>query len=87
MSAVSRKVTVLEKKGYVERIPAKNDRRVIYLRPTEAGTEICSKEIKKQVAMRNYLAQGMGEEKFTELLALATEAFDLKDAFFAEYEE
>lgn len=87
MSAVSRKVTALEKKGYVERIPAKNDRRVIYLRPTEAGTRICVREREKQIALRNYVARGLGEEKFIELLMMANRAFDLRDAFYAELEE
>lgn len=86
MSSVSRKVTALEKKGYVERIPAKSDRRVIFLRPTEAGAEICIREREKQIALRNYVAQGLGEDKFLEMLMLANRAFDLRDAFYAELE-
>lgn len=86
MSAVSRKVTALEKKGYVERIPARTDRRVIYLRPTEEGVAICVREREKQIALRNYVAKGLGEENFIELLMLANRAFDLRDQFYAELE-
>ncbi len=87
MSSVSRKVTALEKKGFVERIPAKTDRRVIYLRLTETGRAIYMKEREKQMALRNYIRRGLGEDQYVELMTLANRAFDLKDEFYASLEQ
>ncbi len=82
MSSVSRKVTELEKKGYVARFPSKKDRRVIFLRPTEKGMKICIEEREKQIALRDHILEGLGKEKYLELLMLANRAFDLRDDFF-----
>ena len=70
--AVSQKINVLEEKGYVERYSTKNDRRVVYVKLTEAGKKILERENERLMNSMKIIFDKMGEEdteKFIELMS------------------
>lgn len=79
MSAASKKVSILEKKGLVQRNHSKTDRRNVYITLTEKGREICEKDKAEKHAMLEEIIQRMGEEDMDRLLTLASRVFDIVD--------
>lgn len=79
VSAASKKISILEKKGYVERRPSRTDRRNIYITLTEKGKEICEKEKEKKRCFIEKLISRMGDEDMGQLLALSNRAFDIME--------
>lgn len=77
VSAASKKISILEKKGYVERRPSKTDRRNIYISLTSKGKLICQKEKEKKRLFIEQLIAQMGDEDMGQLLALSNRAFDI----------
>jgi DNA-binding MarR family transcriptional regulator len=68
--AVSQMINVLEGRGYVERITTKNDRRIVYVRLTEAGEQSLEKALQSLMKVLNEIFGKMGEEDTKTLLAL-----------------
>lgn len=79
ISAVSKKVTILEKKGLVKRIPSKTDRRNVYITLTDKGREICEREKEKKHSYLQEVICRMGREDMEQMLMLANRAFDILD--------
>lgn len=84
MSAASKKVSILEKKGLIERNPSKTDRRNVYITLTEKGKEMCAVEEAKKYALVVELISRMGVENMKQLLILANKAFDAMDEIVKE---
>lgn len=84
MSAASKKISILERKGLVKRTPSKVDRRNMYITLTELGKEICAREERKRHALVEELVKRMGEEDMKQLLILANKAFDVMDDMVKE---
>lgn len=78
-SAVSKKVTILEKKGLVTRTTSKTDRRNVYITLTDKGKEICEREKEKKHSYLQQVIRRMGEEDMAQMLRLANRAFDILD--------
>lgn len=78
-SAVSKKITILEKKGLVRRTPSKTDRRNVYITLTDKGREICEKEKEKKHSYLKEIIRRMGKEDMEQMLELANRAFDILD--------
>lgn len=87
MSAASKKVSILERKGLIERRPSKKDRRNMYIILTEKGKDICAREEAKKHAWVEELIKRMGEEDMKQLLVLANKAFDVMDEMEKEQQQ
>jgi DNA-binding MarR family transcriptional regulator len=68
--AVSQMVNVLEDRGYVERITTKNDRRIVYVRLTEAGELSLEKALQHLMKVLDEIFGKMGEKDTIKLLEL-----------------
>lgn len=68
--AVSQMVNVLEDRGYVERITTKNDRRVVYVKLTEAGELSLEKALQAVMKILTEIFGKMGEDDTKTLLEL-----------------
>lgn len=79
VSAASKKISILEKKGYIHRETSKTDRRSISLKLTEKGKEICEEEKKKKRIFIERLITEMGDENMKLLLELSNRAFDIME--------
>ncbi|MCM1157232.1 MAG: MarR family transcriptional regulator [Bacteroidales bacterium] len=77
MSAASKKVSILEKKGLVKRTPSKIDRRNVYITLTEKGRELCTKETEKKRIWLEELIERVGREDMKHLLDTANRMFDV----------
>ena len=77
MSAVSKKISILEKKGLIERKNSMEDRRNVYITLTDKGKEICLKEKKSKQAWTEELIQRMGTEDAKELIRLVNRMLDV----------
>ena len=66
--AVSRTITALENKGYVERYVDKFRRRSTLVRLTPLGEEVLSGERESLLRMVGHVAERMGEEKIEQFL-------------------
>lgn len=86
-SAASKKISILEKKGYVKRRPSKMDRRNVYITLTEKGTAICEKDKQKKREFLQKLIAQMGEEDMRQLLYLSNRAFDIIENIEKEQRE
>ena len=71
--AVSRTITALENKGYVERYVDKFRRRSTLVRLTPLGEEVLSGERESLLRMVGHVAERMGEEKIEQFLSLSNE--------------
>lgn len=74
-SAVSQMINVLEDKGYVERITTKNDRRIVYVRLTEAGEQSLEKSLQSMLKILNQVFEKMGEKDTETLLGLLNKLY------------
>lgn len=77
MSAASKKVSILEKKGLVQRNHSRTDRRNVYITLTDKGREICEKDKAEKHAMLEEIIRRMGEEDMDVLLTLASRVCDI----------
>jgi DNA-binding MarR family transcriptional regulator len=68
--AVSQMINVLEDRGYVERITTKNDRRIVYVKLTDAGEHSLERALQAVMKVLNEIFGKMGEEDTKTLLAL-----------------
>lgn len=61
-------VNVLEKKGYIYKDYVLSDRRSFYVMPTDKGVALADEAERKTSAKLKEIEEGIGEEKFTELI-------------------
>ena len=78
-SAVSQMINRLEMHGILKRSPDKIDRKIAYIELTEEAEEIYRKEREAYCATLSRVIEKMGEEKFSQCLALAEEFCDIVD--------
>ena len=74
--AISRTITALENKGYVEREIDKLNRRNTLVRLTESGTEVFENECDRIYQFMNNVVDRMGEDKLNELFLLSNELLE-----------
>ena len=74
--AISRTITALENKGYVERKIDKLNRRNTLVRLTESGTEVFQNECDRIYQFMNNVVNRMGEDKLNELFLLSNELLE-----------
>lgn len=82
--AATQMVNRLVEMGFVERVDDPNDRRVVYIQPTEAGKRCFEEELEKRLIFIRRAMQRIGEERSMMLTEAMTE---LVDAMIAEAEE
>jgi DNA-binding MarR family transcriptional regulator len=68
--AISQMLNSLEKKGYIERIMAKSDRRVVYVKLTETGSEQLAKNQQQFHFLFNQIVEELGSQDTAELVRL-----------------
>lgn len=68
--AATQAVNKLVEKGLVERVNDENDRRVVYIRPSEGGRRIFEDELEKKLMFIDRAVNRMGEEDANQLVAL-----------------
>lgn len=73
MPSVSQNINVLENEGYVERINTKEDRRVVYVRPTPKGEKLLISAPRPLISLLTKTTEEMGEEKTRQLMLLMDE--------------
>lgn len=74
--AISRTITALEKRGYVERQIDKLNRRNTVVRLTQSGNEVFNGECDRIYRFLNNVVNRMGEDKLEELFALSNELLE-----------
>ena len=74
--AISRTITSLENKGYVERKIDKLNRRNTLVRLTENGMTVFENECNQIYCFMNNVVNQMGEEKLNELFLLSNELLE-----------
>lgn len=77
MSAASKKVSTLEKKGLIQRRQSKADRRNVYITITEKGREICAREREQKHMWLEEIIRRVGKEEMEQLIKLANRVFDV----------
>lgn len=77
MSAASKKITILEKKGLIERQTSKTDRRNVYITLTKEGEEICARERERKHKWLEQIVGRMGVEETGQMLRLMNRMFDI----------
>jgi len=82
--AATQAVNRLVERAYVERVDDANDRRVVYIQPTEAGKRRFEEELERQMSMMRRAVARIGEERGQLLAEILT---DFLDAMIAETEE
>lgn len=82
--AATQLVNRLVEMGFVERVDDPNDRRVVYIQPSEAGKRCFDEELEKRLTIIRRAMQRIGEARSLMLLDAMT---DLLDAMIAEAEE
>ncbi len=78
--AATQVINRLVELGLVERASDENDRRVVYIRPTEAGRAFYEREIDKSLSMVDRVIARMGEGEAHQLVLLLGRFFDAFDA-------
>ena len=68
--AATQTVNKLVEKGLIERVQDENDRRVVYIRPSRAGTVIFERELEKRLDFMDRAVQRMGEADANQLVLL-----------------
>lgn len=72
-------VDALETQGFVERVAAENDRRVTFVRPTDAGRDALERaESQRREAMRHYL-EVLSEEDIRSLIRILSTLLEAMD--------
>lgn len=79
MSAASKKISILEKKGLIERKNSTEDRRNVYITLTEKGKEICVREKEQKQERMVEIIQRMGTEDARKLIELLNQMFDIME--------
>ena len=79
MSAVSKKISILEKKGLVTRRNSETDRRNVYITLTEQGKMICKQEKERKHAWMEKVVERMGEEDMLQMITLSNRMFDIME--------
>lgn len=74
MPAVSQILSGMEEKGIVERVPAKADRRKVYIRLTKQGEETVEEVGRTFFRFLDQVAERIGEEDLEELIRLLRKA-------------
>lgn len=87
MSAASKKITILEKKGLVTREPSAKDRRNINIKLTSKGEALCEDEKEKKRAWMSEVLDRMGEEDARQLFRLVNKMLDTIEEIETENEE
>ena len=82
--AATQSVNRLVEQGYVERVDDPNDRRVVYIQPTEAGKRCFEEELELRMAVMRRAVARIGEERGMLLADILT---DFLDALLIETEE
>lgn len=82
--AATQAVNRLVEQGYVERVDDPNDRRVVYIQPTEAGKRCFEEELELRMAVMRRAVARIGEERGMLLADILT---DFLDALLIETEE
>ena len=82
--AATQAVNRLVEQGYVERVDNPSDRRVVYIRPTEAGKRCFEEELELRMAVMRRAVARIGEERGMLLADILT---DFLDALPIETEE
>ena len=82
--AATQAVNRLVEQGYVERVDNPSDRRVVYIRPTEAGKRCFEEELELRMAVMRRAVARIGEERGMLLADILT---DFLDALLIEMEE
>lgn len=77
MSAASKKISILEKKGYVIRKASSKDKRNINIMLTESGEKICEDEKRKKHEWVTKILSEMGEEDSRKMFELVNKLFDI----------
>ena len=77
--AATQVVNRLVERGLVERASDENDRRVVYIRATEAGRAFYEQEIGKSMSAVDRVVERMGEADANHLVALLDKFFDAFD--------
>lgn len=71
---VASHISVLEKKGYIEKQYLENDKRSFYVIPTEKAKSLVEETENKLNKKLNYLENKLGPKKFDELIKLLDES-------------
>lgn len=79
MSAASKKISILEKKGLLERKNSTEDRRNVYITLTEKGKEICVREKREKREKMVEIIQRMGTEDARQLIELLNRMLDIME--------
>ena len=79
MSAASKKISILEKKGLLERKASDKDKRKICIKLTEKGHEICQNEKTQKYKWMENVIERMGEEDTRKMLDLINKMFDIME--------
>ena len=82
--AATQTVNRLVERGLVERVSDENDRRVVYIRATEAGRNFFETQMDKNLDLVDRVVVRMGEDDANKLAALLNHFFD---AITAETED
>lgn len=77
MSAASRKISILEKKGFLSKRASESDKRKYYITLTEQGKALCEKERLAKRAWVQQIIARMGEEDTKQMLNLVNKMFDI----------
>ena len=87
MSAASKKITILEKKGLIERHTSETDRRNVYIRLTEKGKEISDKERALKNQWIEEVIGRMGIDDTKQMLDLMNKMLDIIEEMEKEQAE
>ena len=86
MSAASKKISILEKKGLISRRNSETDRRNVYITLTDQGKMICKQEKERKHAWIEKVIERMGEEDMLQLITLSNRMFDIMEELESEQE-
>ncbi len=84
--ATSKMLNVLEEKGYIERVPDKKDRRVVYIRLSAGGERLIKEALHRMHLFADRTIKRLGEEDAKELIRILNKFYDavneeLKETF------
>ena len=77
MSAASKKITILENKGYVTRQVSEKDKRNVNIMLTDKGRSICEEDKRKKQEWVTGVLSKMGEEDSRKMFELVNKLFDI----------
>ena len=74
--AITQMINDLEKKGYVERVLTKDDRRVVNVCLTKDGNEVLKKGETAMISMLDQITDSLGENDTSELIRIVNKLLD-----------